>query len=150
MVYFPHAEYFEGILQLRGDYEHVLDWVIKTTAKEKKAVITKEKKVRGGLDLYYSSQRYLQALGKKIGKRFLGIMKVSVKLHTKSRITSKELYRVTVLFRALPFRLGDVIDLYDEQFQIINAGSIAVIKNVKSGKKIKVSLQELERAKLHE
>ena len=150
MIYLPHKDYFEGILQLRGNFVHLLPWVKDTVKNDARSAITKEKKVKGGLDLYFSSQRYLQALGKKIKHRWVGVLKVSVRLHTKSKLTQRELFRVTVLFKALPFNKGDVIRYRGEEYQLMNAENKAVLKHVQSGKKIFVSMDDLDKARLVE
>lgn len=143
MVYLPHKDYFEGILQLRGQYEDVLDWVVAQTKKDQKAVITKEKKVRGGIDLYFSSQRYLTSLAKKLNQQFSGIMKTSSTLHTHKK--GDALYRVTVLFHALPIKPGDIITIKGEQVELLKIGNKAHVKNVKTGKKQFVDLDTLIR-----
>ena len=51
-----HPEYYEGILQLRDCSDEIINWVRKTVEKEKRAKISKDKKVKGGRDLYFSDQ----------------------------------------------------------------------------------------------
>lgn len=146
MIYLPRPDYFEGILQLRDCSQEIVDWVCETTEKDGKAAITKDKKVKGGRDLYFSSQKYLKALGKKLKERFPGIMKTSATLHTKSK-TGEDLYRVTILFRFLPFKKGDVIELKGEEVEILTIGKHARVKNVNTGKKENISLEEIARAR---
>jgi len=133
MVYLPRKEYYEGILQLRGPYEDVLVWVMEKTEKDGRAAITKQKKVRGGIDLYYSSQKYLQTLSKKLKDHFGGVMKVSSTLHTHKK--GDALYRLTVLFRILPFKPGDTFEYQGEEVEVLRIARKVHVKEIKTGKK---------------
>jgi len=145
MIDIPHKDYFEGVLQLRDLTNELLDWVYKRVKKDQRAVITKEKKVRGGVDLYLSSQRYLQSLGKKLNETFPGILKITATLHTKAK-TGEDLYRVTVLFKLLPFRIRQVFDFEGEKVEILHMGKKVRIKYLKSGEKKHVDIARIIRA----
>ena len=69
MLELPHPKYFEGILQLRDCGDEVKKWVYDQVRKDQRALVTKEKKVRGGFDLYFSSQRYLRTLAKRLNEK---------------------------------------------------------------------------------
>ena len=138
-------DYFEGILQIRDGSKELLTWVHNRIITDGRARVAKEKKVTNGIDLYLSDQHYLQNLGRKIKERFTGILKVSKRLHTTDKMTSKHLYRVTVLFKVLPFKRGDIITVYGEQVEILAIKHKAQIKDVKSGKKKEISLDVLSR-----
>ena len=90
--------YFQSILQLRPVNEEVLKFVEKQL-KDNNIKIGKEVKRKEGLDLYLSNQRFTISLVKKLKRRFKGEMKISRSIFTKSRMTSKDVYRVTVLFK---------------------------------------------------
>lgn len=138
-----HPEYFEGILQLRNCTDELISWIKKKIKKDKKAKIAKIKKVKNGIDMYISDQHYLQALGKKIKQNFKGILKISKKLHTQERITSKLIYRITVLFKQFPYKKGDIIKYEGDKYKIILINSQATLKNIKTGKKEKIKLSNL-------
>ncbi len=140
-----HAKYYEGILQLRNPSKQVLDYVYKTIDRDNQAWISQEKKVRGGYDLYLSSQKYLRTLGKKLKERFPGVMKTSRKLFTVQRGTGKRLYRVNVLFRLYPFKINDTITMSGEKYKILRIENQVTVQNIKSGKKEKVKCEEIER-----
>ena len=91
--------YYEGTLQLRNPNEEVLNFISNQFKKNEKVWIAKQEKLKTGIDLYISSNRFLLSLGKKLKKSFKGELKTSRTLHTKHRLTSKDIYRVTVLFR---------------------------------------------------
>jgi NMD protein affecting ribosome stability and mRNA decay len=94
-----NPQYFEGILQLRNPNEEVLNFIRNQFKNNSKAWIAKEEGLKTGIDLYISSNKFLLSLGKKLKKSFKGELKTSRKLYTKNRLTSKNVYRVTVLFR---------------------------------------------------
>ena len=142
----PHiADYFEGILQIRNGSQELLDWICDKIKTDGKAKVAKTKKVPNGVDLYITDQHYLQNLGKKIKEHQIGILKVSKRLHTQDKMTSKHIYRVTVLFKTLPFKRGDIITLHGDQVQILNIDAKAQIKDLKSGAKRSVNLELLVR-----
>lgn len=94
-----HPQYYEGILQLRNPNEEVINFIRNQFNNNEKIWIAKQVKLKTGLDYYISSNRFLLSLGKKLKKSFKGQLKISRKLITRNRITSKNVYRVTVLFR---------------------------------------------------
>lgn len=137
------ATYFEGVLQLRGCSDEVLDWAHDEIIMAGRARIAKVKEVRGGIDVYLSSQRYLQSLGRQLQQRFGGILKITSKIHTRDPITSRDVHRLTVLFRQLPFKKGDVIKYIGEQWRVLSAGKQVQLQNVLSGKKTRVAAHKL-------
>ena len=140
-----HSEYFQGILQLRMVDQNVYDWVYDTIERDGKAKIAKEKIVPNGYDLYLDNNHYLVALGKKIKEKFAGEIVVSKRLHTRDRMTYKVLYRVTVLFRQLPFNLGDVIKTDDGDWKILHVATQIRAQDMVSGKKKMFKIHELAR-----
>lgn len=147
----PHGAYFEGIMQLRNASPELVQWVHLRTAQDKKSLITKELKVRGdaenvqgGVDLYFSDQHYLQALGKQMREKFLGEYKLSYTLHTRSHLTSKDLYRITILFRQSFRKRAEHVRLGEEEHEIVHAGRRIITRNVASGKKTHWRVQDFE------
>ena len=140
-------DHFEGILQIRDPTDELLDWIRKRIHSQQRATIAKEKKVTNGVDLYISSQHYLQNLGKQLKEKFGGVLKVSMRLHTVDRMTSRQLYRVTVLFQPVPFKRGDIVTLHGEKVEILRIGKKAQVKNIATGKKSEISLEILMRSK---
>lgn len=93
------SQYYEAIIQLRNPNQELLNFVSNQLKRRKDVFISKEVKQKSGVDIYISSQRFARALGNKMKRSFKGNLKTSRKLHTRSRQTSKEVYRVTILFR---------------------------------------------------
>ena len=94
--------YFEGVLQLRPFDEEVMRFINNQLKRDKKAFISKIVEVRGGVDIYFSSQKFVRVLGKKMNKSFKGELKESRELFTRHHMTQKLVYRATVLFRLKP------------------------------------------------
>lgn len=103
-----HSEYYEAIIQLRASPEDAerLDEVrrfVQNRINERKNVtISKVKEFDFGVDIYVSSQSYARAIGKKLKRAFKGDLKITRTLHTMDRMTSKQVYRGTIMFRLKP------------------------------------------------
>jgi|SRR3989344_1100284 len=94
-----HKDYFQAIIQLRPNDEKLLNFVLSQVKERKYVFISKEVKLKTGIDLYISDQKFARALGKKLKKSFKGKLILSRQLHTRDRMSSKDIYRVTVCFR---------------------------------------------------
>ncbi|MCH8003427.1 MAG: hypothetical protein IH934_02250 [Nanoarchaeota archaeon] len=138
-----HNNYYEGILQLRNIRDEVVEFAIKEVEKSENVHIAKIKKVTNGIDIYISPQKYLRSLGNKLQKRFGGQIIVSTKLHTISRVTGRELYRVNMLFRIPNFKKGDIIEYKGDKIKIIAVHKKVFAKNIKTGKKLNISFKDL-------
>jgi len=94
-------DYFEAIIQLRPRDQKLIDYVNNQIKKRENNVFVAKvidwKKI--GIDIYISDQKYAVAIGRKLKRAFKGDLKISKKLFTQSRVTSKFVYRVTVCFR---------------------------------------------------
>ena len=139
-----HPKYFEGILQIRNPTDAILDWMYETLQHDGRALIVEEKRVTNGYDIYLTSQKYVQILGRKLKEKFGGDLKVTATLHTKSR-TGKDLYRVTVLYRVFPFNVGDTFDLDGRKVEIVRFDKQIQVKDVLSGKRFLVKYEFVER-----
>ncbi len=96
-----HANYYEAIIQLRPFDEKLIAFIVKKIKERENVYIVKEVilKKKAGIDLYLSDQRFARALGKQLKRHFKGKLISSRKLHSRNRLTSKDIYRVTVCFR---------------------------------------------------
>lgn len=138
--------YFEGTLQLRNPTKELIKFVredIDRQPENKGVFINKEVRLKTGYDFYMTSNKYLRNLGKKLVNKFGGQLKESAKLFTRSRQTSKELYRVNLLFRLPHFQRGDVIKYKGEDVRVKAMGKKVFAINVKSGKKYTINFKEL-------
>lgn len=94
-----HPNYFEGTLQIRNPNEEVINFIKNQFRNNDKVWISKAVKLKTGIDYYVSSNTFLKQIGKKLKKSFKGELKFSKKLFSRNHLTSKEVYRGTVLFR---------------------------------------------------
>lgn len=121
----------------------VMDFINKQMENKEGVFISKRVKVINGVDLYFSSQRFLQNLGRKLQKTFGGELKISTKLHTVHRLTSKRIYRVNVLFRLPTVKKGDIVRIRGEDFEIIGMGRKVIGRSKETGKKARLEYEEL-------
>ena len=143
MEYPPN--YFQGILQLRNCNQEVIDFVENQIekAERKDVYVSKKVKVIGGVDMYLTSNKFLRSLGKKLKKSFNGELKESEKLFSRNRQTQKNIYRLNVLFRLTKFKKGDIVEFRGRKVKIMNIGSKVQAKEVETGKRIILKLNEL-------
>jgi len=138
-----HALYYEGILQLRNVTDEVLDFVEESIDNDGKVFIPKVIKSRNGVDLHVSSRKFLVKLGRKLQEKFGGEVKVSKKLFTRNRQTSREVHRVNLLFRMCKYKLGDIFEFKGDELKVIKMSEKIHCKNVKTGKKIFLKYESL-------
>ena len=138
-----HSNYFEGILQLRNPTQAVLDFVQQNVSRQEGVFMSKQLKVKNGWDLYLSSQRFMRKLGKMLQEHFGGELIVSAKLFTRHHQTSREVYRVNVLFRLYPFKKGQVVVHRGENLKILFLGKKVGVKNMDTGKRMQLPYAEL-------
>src|SRR3989344_3310863 len=139
-------EYYEGILQLRNPTDELINYVYGLIRAYPNTRVAKEKNVRGGLDLYISNQRFLRRVGEKLCARFVGMSKISATLHTQDKQSSKELYRVTALFRLASFHKGERLVVRGVEMEVIRVGAHVVMQEVLSGKKHHIDFEDVEKA----
>ncbi len=116
-------QYFEGILQLRNPKKKVIDFIIRSIKKQKKkskksVYITKELKVKNGVDFYFSSKKFLRTLSNQLFSEFGGKVSLNEKLFSMDRNKSKLIYRLNVLFKPPEFEKGDVV-LFNDKLVLV-------------------------------
>ena len=140
-----NKDYFEGTLQLRNIGDEVVEFAVKEIEKNENANIAKISKVTNGIDIYVAPQKLLRSIGNKLQHHFSGQLIVSRKLHTRSRVTSKDLYRVNVLFRIPKFKKGDIIEYKGDKIKVISIQKKVFAKDIKTGKKLNLNFKDLFR-----
>ncbi|MAG78020.1 hypothetical protein CL616_01505 [archaeon] len=91
--------YFEANIQLRPYNKEVFEWIMKQIDKRKGVFVSKLVEYKTGIDIYISDQRFARRLGKKLKDTFKGELKITRTLFSQDKMTSKLIYRGTVLFR---------------------------------------------------
>ncbi len=136
------SQYFEGTLQLREATPELLEFVrADIAAHEKDGVhIAKESGRGGSADFKLTSTKYMRQLGKRLKSRFNGELTETVKLFTRNKQTSKEVYRTNVLFKLRKHKVGDVVEYRGKKVKIKTMGKRISGVDRDTGKKIFVEL----------
>ena len=141
---FARPNYYQGILQLRDVNDEILNFVANQIKKREDVAVTKAVKLQNGIDLYITSQKFIRILGKKLRDSFGGEIKVSAKLHTRSK-TGKDLFRVNVFFRLPKYKRGDIIEIRGDKVKLLQTGNRIFALDLKTGKRIKIRNDDLPR-----
>ena len=139
---FARPNYYQGILQLRDVSDEMLSFVKNQIAKRGDVAITRTVRLSNGVDLYMTSQKFIRIVGKKLRDRFGGELKISSKLHTRSK-QGKDLYRINVLFRLSEHKSGDVVLVRGERVRLLSIGKKVFARDLKTGKKVAIRRDDL-------
>ena len=97
-----NPKYFEAIIQLRPYTQELFDFIEAEIIRKHNPhfFISNIEELKTGVDIYFSSQKYARTLGQLLKRKFpQGELLITMKMHTRDRMSSKELSRATVLFR---------------------------------------------------
>lgn len=132
------TQYFEGVLQLRNMTPDLENFVqADLAAAELQGVhIAKQLKKQDKWDLWLTSNKYMRQLGKKLKKNFTGELSENATLHTHDKQRSKDVYRLTVLFKLRPYKAGDIVDYKGGRAKITTIGKRVTGIDVETGKKV--------------
>ena len=89
------GDYYEAILQLRGEVSEIMDFIDDQVIKEKK--IYRLERVKNGFNLYLVDKHFANTLSNVLKKRFNVKVKKTFKLIT--RREGKDIYRSVILVR---------------------------------------------------
>ncbi|MBW3017132.1 hypothetical protein KY316_02070 [Candidatus Woesearchaeota archaeon] len=117
MAYDKNPQYFEGVIQLRNCSQEILDFVIYRFEKNEIG-IAKIVKVSDGFDIYSASNKFSRKIGKMLVRQFGGELRETSRLFTKDKLTSKNVYRLTVYYKAPLIKKNDVVVLKDKIIQV--------------------------------
>lgn len=140
------SQAYNGIMQLRNPtdeiYKYVKTEMRKAVAKNVHCI--KEEKVTNGYDFKFTDAQFTRNLGRKMQNVFGGELVETARLVTKSKETSKDLYRVTVLFRYPKFKKGDIVSYKGREVKVINIGKKVYVIDIKSNKKDQINYNLIE------
>ncbi len=139
-----HPNYYEAILQLRNVTQEVVTFV-EEEIHTKKIPIAKVVELKNGLDYYIADNDFTKALGKRLQQNFGGELLFTASLHTKK--DNKELYRVTALFRGVPFKKQEKVEYQGEEYVVKLMGKDILLQHTKTGKKIHVKYKDMNQIK---
>lgn len=128
--------YFEAILQLRGhtmdQFDEIVDYIEENNCKIAKHVV-----VNKDVDLYLSSQKFIQQLGRWLKIQYNNVNILSTRtLHTRDTKANKDLYRVTLCVRFLKYGIGDVVEYKGDEIKITSMGQKPSGKIIGTGKRV--------------
>ncbi len=132
------TNYFTAKLQLRNPPPEALPFVesfLKPLASRGVAVNKVEDTPRGP-DLFLTSKKAASQLGEKLVRRFGGVLKLSEKLFSRNRQTSKNIYRLNVLVQFPLFKVGDVISLNGRVVLVTGLGKFCTGRDLLRDKKV--------------
>ncbi|HME87528.1 MAG TPA: NMD3-related protein [Candidatus Nanoarchaeia archaeon] len=138
---------YNGILQLRNPTKEILkftqDELKKATKKNVHCI--KEEDTVNGMDYRITDAQWTRAMGKNLQGTFGGELKETAKLVSRSRETSKDLYRVTMMFRYPWFKKGDVVSYRGREVIVLNFAKKVYIQDVKTNKKSQVPYDQIQK-----
>jgi NMD protein affecting ribosome stability and mRNA decay len=142
-----HDNYFEGILQLRNVNDDIVEFVLGQFEKHDIG-ISKIEEVRNGFDIYSASNKFSRKIARKMAGEFGGEIKESPKLFSKSRLTSKNIYRLNVLYKGPELAKGEIVKVKDK-IVIVSSVTKGVIKGVDlaTGKRSSVLNESIKKLK---
>ncbi len=138
----PRPNYYQGILQLRDINDEMLSFVYSQIKKRGNVAITKTANLPNGKDLYITSQKFIQVIGKKLKESFGGQITTSSKLHTRSK-SGRDLYRVNVLYRPAKYKRGDIVTVRGDKVRLLQVGRRIFALDLKTGKRIRIRNEDL-------
>jgi len=140
VCYEDHGQAYNGILQLRNYDESIIRFIDSELEKghSKGKYCIKLIEFKGGIDYMFSSASFTRHIGKLLLQRFGGEFKETARLVTRSKETSKDLYRLTVLFRVPKFKKGEIVSYKGREVKILNFGNKVYISDIRTNKKERV------------
>ncbi len=96
------TQYYEAILQFRiKDKEKMNEILNELSNRMKKRKVFSNKQIRqkNGVDIYITDMDFGKGFVKQLKRKYGGEIKITRKIYTKDRQTSKDVYRLTILYR---------------------------------------------------
>ena len=140
-----HGSYFEAVLQLRDVSQEVVDFAEDEIGRLKMHVadvIT----LKNGYDYKLSDNTLARRIGKNFQTKFGGKIEETSSLWGVKK--DREVYRVTVLFRGVPFKKGDLVIYQGEEYKVKILGKDMMLQNTKNGKKVHVKYKDMREVKI--
>jgi NMD protein affecting ribosome stability and mRNA decay len=143
-----NTQYFEGILQLRGENKETLERAFKyvkneTTKRNKNGVfVNKIDEHKNGFDLYYTRQRYIPIIAQELQEKFGATFATSAQLFTRKK--GKDLYRVNAIVRLPGYGLGSICKYDGRIVQIEKIGRITKGRDLMTNKLVVLNPKEVE------
>jgi len=132
------TEYFEGVLQARNMTPEAMEFIRNEIAAHKKdgVHLTKETKVGNDADFKLSSAKFIRALGKQLVQKFNGELTETSRLFSRDRQTSKDIHRISALFKMRGHKIGDIVEHRGRKVKITTMGKRVTGIDTVTGKKV--------------
>jgi NMD protein affecting ribosome stability and mRNA decay len=140
------TQYFEATLQVRNITPEIAQKIKEIVAREKDAGIHINDTVDvkdGAIDFYLTDVHYIKSLGKLLQKKFGGELSMSPRLQTKDNLTSKELFRLSVLLKLPSVRPADYIEHEGRVIKIKKAEDIIIGRDIINNTNVKIDPKKL-------
>ena len=151
------GHYYEAILQVRAEgrilspdeTEEVVEFAersVDRAAETGEAFISEIEPVRGGVDIYLSAHELGRNIAKELRAKYGGSVGVSSKLFGLK--DGKEVYRTTHLMRLPRYRVGDVVSLDKELYEVLSMGQRPLLGNLGTRERKAAASGMMEKAKI--
>jgi nonsense-mediated mRNA decay protein 3 len=144
------TKYFEAIFQLRSSNTDLLERSV-TYMQERVAglrhrglFINRVEHLDDGVDLYMTSNKLAQVIGREMLNSFGGTLKVSPRLFSKNHQTSKDMYRVNVFVKLPEFNRGDYLVVNDRVHHVEKLGKKVKLVDMVSGSSMVTDYEKLD------
>lgn len=139
-----HALYYEAILQLRDISTDVVDFVY-AEVERLGMRISKALDLENGVDVYLTDKSLTKTLARNLQASFGGEYKESTSIYGQK--DGGEITRLTILFRSIGVKKGDVVEYKGDKYQIKLLGKDVLLQEINTGKKIHLRYEEMKKLK---
>lgn len=142
-----HAEYFEGMIQLRGIDQDILDYVQKRITNANAQVPTCiNHGTKFDIDYSVSDRRLIHKIGVELKAKFGGFVRESAQLFSRNHMTSKNVYRLNVFYKTHDVKRGHVIEIEElhEPYEVIGyLGDRLIVESLYTRKKNHINVEKI-------
>ena len=139
-----HGSYFEAVLQLRDVSQEVIDFA-ESEIDRLKMNVPKVIVIKNGVDYLLTDNTLTRRIGRNLQAKFGGKTEETSSLWGVKK--DREVYRVTVLFRGVPFKKNDLVIYQGEEYKVRILSKDIFLQNNKTGKKIHLKYRVMDQIK---
>ncbi len=139
-----NIQYFEAILQLRDISTEVVDFVY-AEVEHLGVQIAKAIDLENGVDIYLTDKSLTKTLARNLQASFGGEYKESTSIFGQK--DGNEITRLTILFRGIGAKKGDIVEYKGDKYQIKLVGKDVLLQEVSTGKKIHLKYEDMKKLK---
>jgi NMD protein affecting ribosome stability and mRNA decay len=139
-----HGSYFEAVLQLRDVSQEVIDFA-ESEIDRLKMNVPKVIIIKNGVDYLLTDNTLTRRIGRNLQAKFGGKTEETSSLWGVKK--DREVYRVTVLFRGVPFKKNDLVIYQGEEYKVRILSKDIFLQNTKTGEKVHVKYKDMKEIK---